>query len=1094
MSTIELDIHPADDMIEDAYPLSRLQAGMLFHSAYSPETAVYHDIFSFHIQADLDVEKFRRSLREIVGRYPVLRTSFDLSEFSEPLQLVHADSEVPLEVEDLCGLTSAEQDSAIRAWARQEQQHCFDFKQAPLFRVQLHRRSGGTFQFNFSFHHAILDGWSVAVLLTDLFQHYLGLLKKQPVQLPSTQPEAFQQFIVLEREAINSTEQRKFWEEYLDEMTVNSLIRLPTQEHPDQTTRVVQLLVPLGPQVSDRLRRLAQSLGVPLKSVLLAAHVRVMGLVSGASDVVTGVVANGRPEEEGGDRAVGLFLNTLPQRTQLAGGAWRDLVRAVYESEQLLLPYRRFPLVEIQKSKGGRQLFETAFYFVHFHVTQTLAGVAGLQCLDAEFYEETNFPLLANFSVDPEKLQVYLRLIYNPLQLSAQQVELLGHYYSAALEDMSGNPAARYETANLLTAAERRQILAEWSATGVEHPSGQLLQELFEEQVRSSPRVTAVVGDGQSLSYEDLNQRANQLAWYLRERGVGPEVLVGICLDRSVDMLVGLLGIVKAGGAYLPLDPDYPADRLGYMVRDARPVVLLTKERFLERLQAAAPDRMLCLDRDHAEVARRPVTDVPGTGSPMNLAYVIYTSGSTGLPKGVMVTRQALANFLHSMKGAPGIRQDEVLAAVTTLSFDIAGLELYLPLVAGGRILLISRETARDGHELHQMLSQHSVTMMQATPTTWSMLDLDGWRPRANFKILCGGEALDRELAAKLLAHGATVWNLYGPTETTIWSCLKRLQDPDGVTIGRPIENTTVYVLDQHQQPVPVGVAGELYIGGSGVSRGYFNRPELTAERFVPDGCSDAPGSRLYRTGDRVRFLANGELEFLGRIDAQVKIRGFRIELGEIETALNAHEAIQQAAVVVRSGSKGEKRLVAYVVMKEPPHAGTGGGATQPDGELREYLGLRLPEYMVPRQYVVMEALPLTLNGKVDRKQLPEPDPSYRLQERLFVAPRTKIEQTLADVWMEVLDLEKVSANDSFFDLGGDSLLVSRMVAKIHDIFAVHIPMKTIFLTPTIQKIAVAIKAQRAKQNDQSHVEEFLDDLSDEQIDALVRETGLITQ
>jgi amino acid adenylation domain-containing protein len=1091
MSSVEIDVQAAPVAIEDAYPVSRLQAGMLFHSAYSPETAIYHDIFSFHLRADMDVEKFRSSIREIGNRHPVLRTSFDLAEFSEPLQLVHAEIEVPLEVEDLRGLTAAQQQSAIREWAQREHRQSFDFKQAPLFRVQLHRRAADTFQFSFSFHHAILDGWSVAVLLTDLFRHYLGSLRKQPVTLPPTQPEAFQQFILLEREAIESAEQRRFWEEYLDEMTVNTLARLPMEKQADQAARVVQLCVPLSPELSQGSRQLAQSMGVPLKSVLLAAHVRVMGLLCGTDDVVTGVVANGRPEEEGGDRAVGLFLNTLPQRTKLPGGTWRDLVRAVYESEQKLLPYRRFPLVEIQKSKGGRQLFETAFYFVHFHVTQTLAGVGGLECLDAEFYEETNFPLMANFSLDPQNLQVHLRLIYNPVQLSAAQVELMGHYYVAALEQMSARPAGRYETVSLLTRVEQQQIVAEWNETGAEYPPADL-QELFESQVRSSPQAIALVCDGEQLSYEDLNCRANQVAWYLREQQVGPEVLVGICMDRSVEMVVGLLGVVKAGGAYLPLDPDYPADRLRYMVKDAQPVVLLTKERFQERLSDVAPARIVCLDRDHAQIGRRSIGNVPHAGSPTNLAYVIYTSGSTGLPKGVMVDRQSLANFLQSMKSEPGIRPGEALAAVTTLSFDIAGLELYLPLIAGGLIVLIGRETARDAHELHQMLIQHSVTMMQATPTMWSMLDLDGWRPRSGFKILCGAEALDKELAGKLVAHGVPAWNLYGPTETTIWSCMKRLQDSDAVTIGRPIANTRVYVLDHFQQPVPKGVSGELYVGGSGVSRGYFNRSALTAERFVPDAFGKQPGSRLYRTGDLVRFRADGELEFLGRVDQQVKIRGFRIELGEVEKALSAHEAIQQAAVSVRSGTNGEKRLVAHLVMKEQSCAEGGKDDRQTSCELREYLLQRLPEYMIPNQYVVLQAMPLTLNGKVDRKQLPEPDPSLRSQERPFIAPHTKLEQALAGIWMEVLGLEKVSANDSFFDLGGDSLLVSRMVAKIHSAFAVHIPIRTIFLTPTIQKIAAAVKAQRAKQNDQSHVEEFLDDLTDEQIEALVRETGLI--
>jgi amino acid adenylation domain-containing protein len=736
-------------------------------------------------------------------------------------------------------------------------------------------------------------------------------------------------------------------------------------------------------------------------------------------------------------------------------------------------------------------LFESAFYFVHFHVTETLADVEGLESLGAEFYEETNFTLMANFSLDPKTLQVYLRLIHDPKQLSAKQIEFIGNYYVSALMEMSGNPEGRYETTSLLTQAERRQIVQEWNHTEAQYPQGRQLQELIEQQVERSPEALAVMYEGQRLSYRELNQRANQLGWYLREQGVGPEVLVGICVERSMEMVVGLLGILKAGGAYLPLDPDYPVERLRYMVEDSRPALLLAQERLQERLADMGAVQVLYLDRDWAAIGERPVTNLPGIGSLENLAYMIYTSGSTGRPKGVMVTHQSLVNFLHSMNSTPTVRQDDVLAAVTTLSFDIAGLELYLPLIAGGRILLISRETARDGHELHEKLIQHSVTMMQATPSTWSMLVLDGWQPRSDFKILCGGEALNRELASQLVSHNVPVWNLYGPTETTIWSCMKRLQLADTVTIGKPIANTQVYVLDYDQQLAPAGVAGELYIGGTGVARGYFHRPELTAERFIPDPFGKKAGSRLYRTGDLVRFMPTGEIEFLGRVDQQVKIRGFRIELGEIEAELQAHEAIRQAVVIARPGITGEKQLVAYLVMKERPSEESGKDNKLTTSALREYLLTRLPEYMIPSLYVFLEQMPLTPNGKIDRKQLPEPDPNLRSEERAYVAPQTKMEETIAGIWTELLGIERISVNDGFFELGGDSLLISRLVAKIHTVFDVNLPIRTIFLTPTILNIAAAVKAQRAIKNDQSYVEDFLEDLSDDQIDALLRETAV---
>jgi amino acid adenylation domain-containing protein len=1091
MSITELDSHARSVPIDDAYPVSRLQAGMLFHSAYSPETAVYHDIFSFHLRIALDVDLLRASILEVSRRYPVLRTSFEMSEFSEPLQLVHAGIEAPLQVDDLRTLARDEQEAAIRAWVAREHAWPFDFKRPPLFRVQLHRRSDETIQFNFSFHHAILDGWSVAVLLTELFQHYLASLKHEALALPPAPAAAFQQFIALEREAIASAEQRGFWERYLEGTTVSSLARWPAGGEEVPVRRVVQYEAPLTAELSGEVTRLAHAMGMPLKSALLAAHVRVMGLVSGSHDVLTGLVANGRPEEEDGERAVGLFLNTLPQRVRLTGGSWRELVTAVYASEHALLPYRRFPLVEIQKIKGGRQLFESAFYFVHFHITETLAGVDGLESLSAEFYEETNFTLVANFSLDPRTQQVHLRLIHDPTQLSAAQIALIGGYYVAALREMSRNPDGRYETTSLLAPVERRQIVEAWNATGATYPAGApQLQMLIEQQAARSPEALALLGDGQRLTYRELNERANQLAWYLREQGVGPDVLVGICVERSLEMVVGLLGILKAGGAYLPLDPEYPAERLRYMVDDARPALLLAQERLQERLAALGATRVLSLDRDWPVIGAHAAGNLPCTGAADDLAYMIYTSGSSGRPKGVMVTHRSATNFLHAMQDTLALRPEDVLAAVTTLSFDIAGLELYLPLIAGARIVLIDRETARDGHELHEMLIQQAVTIMQATPSTWSLLALDGWRPRAGFKILCGGEALSRELAAQLVAHHVPVWNLYGPTETTIWSCVKPLQEGDAVTIGRPIANTQVYVLDHQGQIAPTGVTGELYIGGAGLARGYFHRPDLTAGRFVPDPFGPIAGSRLYRTGDLVRFRPDGDLEFLGRVDQQVKIRGFRIELGEIETALAAHAAIRQAVVIARPGVTGDNQLVAYVVKAERP-AGPDEeeGAPLAMAALREYLATRLPEYMIPHRFVVLEAMPLTPNGKIDRKQLPEPDPTLRPEERAYVAPRTKIEETIAGIWTELLGVEKISINDGFFELGGDSLLISRLVARIHTVFDVNLPIRSIFLAPTLKNIAAAVKAQRALRNDQSYVEDFLEDLSDDQIDALLRET-----
>jgi amino acid adenylation domain-containing protein len=574
------------------------------------------------------------------------------------------------------------------------------------------------------------------------------------------------------------------------------------------------------------------------------------------------------------------------------------------------------------------------------------------------------------------------------------------------------------------------------------------IHELFEETATRTPDAVAVVdAHGASVTYGDLERRANKLAHHLRALGIGPEVLVGIAVTRSASMLVGLLGILKAGGAYVPIDPNYPSERVAYMLDNAEAPVLVTEERLLSNLPPTDA-HIVCLDRDWHEIDRALVTRPANLTDPENLAYVIYTSGSTGNPKGVEIPHRALVNFVTTMRERPGLDGNDVLLAVTTLSFDIAGLELYLPLVTGARVVVASEAATSNPAELARMLDEHGVTVMQATPTTWRMLVDAGWPGRPGLKSLCGGEALPLALADALIERDLELWNMYGPTETTIWSTTRPLTTVgDSPTIGQPIANTTLYVLDDELRAVEIGTPGELHIGGSGVARGYRGRPDLTGERFLADPFAEDPEARIYKTGDLVRCREDGDVEYLGRLDHQVKIRGFRIELGEIETVLTRHASVREAVAVAREDTPGDPRIVAYV--------------RQPDGEvssaeLREHVGVSLPPYMVPSAVVTLERFPQTPNGKVDRKALPAPVYA-RSEDREYVAPSTRTEKRLAKIWQEELRVERVGIHDDFFDLGATSIAAAHVIARIQRSVAKDIALTPIFEARTIEQLAKLI-------------------------------------
>jgi amino acid adenylation domain-containing protein len=640
---------------------------------------------------------------------------------------------------------------------------------------------------------------------------------------------------------------------------------------------------------------------------------------------------------------------------------------------------------------------------------------------------------------------------YSTDLFDAETIRRLCGHYGTLLGAIARDPDQCVATLPLLTDGERRQLLVEWNDTAVNFPERtRAVHQLIEAVAERAPDHVAIVFERQRLTYGELNRRATQLAHHLSRLDVGPGTLVGLLVERSPEMVVALLGILKAGGAYVPLDPSFPPERLAGMVEDSRMRVLVT-HRELDRTVPRCPPVIVRLDRDWDEIARRGVEPRGAPDlQPGQLAYVLYTSGSTGKPKGVEISHSALVNFLCSMQRTPGFTASDTLLAVTTLSFDIAGLEVYLPLVSGGKVVIAGHDEVVDPDRLMERMRDSGCTVMQATPTTWRALVNAGWSGSPGLRVLCGGEALPPDLAQALLARSAELWNMYGPTETTVWSTLHRVTSEESrLSIGRPIANTQVYVFDAHGQLPPPGVAGELYIGGDGLARGYLQREDLTRERFAPSPF--APNARLYRTGDLGRWRADGCLEWLGRIDHQVKVRGFRIELGEIEAGIARHPAVREVVVIAREDAPGDKRLVAYYVGEHPP-------ADMVD-QLRALIRAASPEYMVPSEFVRLDALPRTPNGKLDRKALPKPRADAGAPRAGATAPRTPTEEMVMGAFRRVLERADFGVDDSFFDLGGHSLMAARLMSQVRTASGVDLPLRNLFERPTVAALAEALDA-----------------------------------
>jgi amino acid adenylation domain-containing protein len=1031
-------------------PLSFAQERFWFLQQWDRSPA-YNDRLACRLTGPLAPEMLRRAIEEITRRHAILRTTFEPVN-GRPIQRIAPPGPLALPQADLTALPETVRGAEALWRIVESTRQVFALDTAPALRILLLRLGEEDHLLAVTMHHIVTDGWSWGVFLRELAVLYTASTGHQPSPLPRL-PIQYADFARWQREWLMGEvleKQLAYWRQQLAGLP--PVLELPADRSRPalQSLRGAARRLAIPAPLGVALREAGRRHGATPFMALLALFQMLLSRLTGQDDLAVGapILGRSRPETE---PLIGVFINTLVFRTRWSSDlAFSALLAAVRQSATAAYAHQDLPFeklveaLEPERNPGHSPIVQVMLDLQGPAQASRQLGALTVTPLDIAA-ETTRFDL-ALLLEDGREGDFTGSLQYSTDLFDGTTIERFKGYLANLLASVVEAPERPLSGLPLLGAAERQQLL-EWGDTAADLGQTRIHHSIA-AQARRRPDAPALVHGAATLSYGELVRRAHRLARHLRALGVGPESLVGVCLERSPYLVVSLLAVLAAGGAYVPLDPAYPAERLDLVLTDCAARVLISRRAIAEGL-SHLPPHLVLLDADRAAIAAQSGQPVESGPAAENLAYVIYTSGSTGRPKGVQVPHLALANFMQSMLERPGFGEQDTLLAVTTASFDIAALELFVPLVAGGRVLLASREEAADGALLGDLLSRSASSVLQATPATWRLLIEAGWQGAGGLTALCGGEALPWDLAEQLLVRAGAIWNMYGPTETTIWSAACRVLPAErAARLGGPLANTRLYVVDRLAEPVPIGVAGELLIGGLGVTRGYLGRPDLTAERYVPDP-SGGLGARAYRTGDLVRYLPNGLLEFLGRVDHQVKIRGFRIELGEIEAALAADPRIRQAVVSVREVA-GDRRLVAYLVAE-------GAAARPASAELRQRLRKSLPEYMVPASFLFLDALPLTPNGKVDRRALPAPERAA--SHPAAVAPRTPTEELVAGVWSAVLGRERIAPSDSFFELGGHSLLAGQVISRLREVTGIEVPLRRLFERPTLEELAHEVEA-----------------------------------
>lgn len=1067
-------------------PLSFTQQQFWLLDQAEPDSC-YNICTALRIEGPLEVQRLRQALELIVERHEILRTNVVMKD-GVAVQVIAQSMRLPFDVSDLRQLSVSEREAEIQRLVKADSELPFDLSAGPLLRIKLLATGEDENILLVTVHHFVCDGWSVGVLLRELATLYQDSGAGRSASLPQLRIQ-YADYALWQRQRLSGQwfeQQLEYWRKQM--AGAAPILDLPTDySRPEQrSVKGAQGSIRLSANLTEAIAGLSRQEGVTLFMTLLAAFQTLLFRYTGQEDIVVGSPVAGRSMLETED-LIGSFVNTLALRADFTGKpTFREFLGRVRAATLGALSHQDVPFEKLVEElnperKGNRTpLFQTMFALQNTPASDiTIEGltITPLRIPDAK----AKFDLTLEAEEEPEGL--YLCFEYNSELFRPETItRMLGHFQNL-LQAVVTNPAQRVSDLTLLTDRERNQILNEWNENHIAIPDDVCIHTLFEAQVERTPEATAVHFQDESLTYRQLNQRANQLAHALRNRGVGPDTLVGICVHRSLEMLVGMLGVLKAGGAYVPIDPAYPADRLAFMIEDAGLSLILTQERLTGDIPTGSA-ALLCLDRDWATIAEESVENPTPNVVPANLAYVIYTSGSTGNPKGVMIEQRSLVNFTFAAAAAYMIGPADRVLQFASLSFDISVEEIYPALTCGATIVLRTDEMISSARDFIHFCKEWRTTILDLPTAYWHELTealntVDLKLPEAVRLVIIGGEkaAFDRVRTwHKQVGKGVRLVNTYGPTETTVAVTICDLRADDQelklnrVPIGRPFANATAYVLNESLRPVPIGAPGELYIGGPGVARGYVNRYELTAEKFILDPFGDDREARLYKTGDLVRYRPDGKIEFLGRVDNQIKIRGFRVELEEIELALRSQPGVSDCVVVLHEESDGDKRLFAYVVAS--------AGCELTISELRHYLRTKLPSYMVPASFEIIDALPLLPSGKINRRALPTPRFTRTEADESFVAPRTPIERLLAVEWCEVLKLDRIGIHDNFFELGGHSLLAAKVVSRIRGSLEIQFGMVDLFQAPTIAGLAALLFPRGAQHEPEDDLVALLGELA----------------
>jgi amino acid adenylation domain-containing protein len=1035
------------------------------------ERPIYNIPVAYVISGSLHVAALEQSLVEIVQRHQILRTTFPVVD-GQPTRAIAPDISLTLPVIDLRELPPEQRNAEAYRYASEEAQQPFNLAQDPLLRVKLLYLKDAECVLLLNIHHIVSDGWSFDVFFRELTTLYTAFSTDKPSPLPEL-PIQYADFAHWQRNWLQGEvleSQLSYWKQQLGGSL--PILQLPTDylRPPVQTYPGAYQFLELPLDLTKALKALSQQESVTLFMTLLAAFQTLLSRYSGQEDIIVGTPIAGRNQVET-EGLIGFFVNTLVIRTNLSGNqSFRQLLSQVREVTLGAYDHQDLPFEKlVEELQPDRDLSRSPLFQVMFVFQNTPSQpweLPGLTITPLEVHSGTaKFDLTLALEETSEGIKGGIEYNTNLFE-AATITRMLGHFQTL-LEGIVTNPQQRLWDLPLLTPAEQHQLLVEWNNTTTDCPNNICIHQLFEAQVERTPDAIAVVFENQQLTYQQLNRRANQLAHYLQKLGVKPDTLVGICVERSLEMLMGLLGILKAGGVYVPLDPAYPQERLAFMLQDIQAPVLLTQQQLVENLPAHEA-QVVCLDTDWETMAREREENLEHEVTLDNLVYTIYTSGSTGKPKGIAMSHRCLSNLISWQLQNSTVRNGAKTLQFTSLSFDVSCQEIFSTWCSGGTLVLISEELRRDAVGLWRFIANEGIERLflpfVALQQLAEVADTQGLIASSLLEIITAGEQLQiTPQIANLFKQlkGCTLHNQYGPAESHVVTAFTLKGSPQYwpvlPPIGRPIANTQIYIFDSHLQPVPIGVPGELHIGGVGLARGYLNRPELTQEKFIPNPflnskftLQNSKCDRLYKTGDLARYLPNGTIEFLGRLDNQVKLRGFRLELGEIETAIAQHPSIQQTVVTARVDNSGDKRLVAYIVL-DPEQTVT-------TDELRRFLKQKLPDYMVPSAFVFLDTLPLTPNGKIDRRALPAPDSSRPDLEETFVAPGTPTEQQIADIWTQLLKLEQIGIHDNFFALGGHSLLATQVISRLRQGFGIELPLQTLFEAPTVSELSSRIE------------------------------------